>query len=81
MSTENSDFITRLKSAIEKAGATSKRVEIEKSLSDANVIANELNVPTILLSSGAINAHNKGEYVYLDDIEKNVEIIKNYVVD
>lgn len=80
-STENSDFITRLKSAIEKAGATSKRVEIEKSLSDANVIANELNVPTILLSSGAINAHNKGEYVYLDDIEKNVEIIKNYVVD
>lgn len=75
------------KGLIEKYIASAKKIGVEPkefrnpfSFSDANVIADQLQVPCILVSSGAVDAHTENEFVYVDELNKNSLIIKEFLL-
>lgn len=75
------DLVERYRRAAYSVGITPKIKATTDSFSDANVLFDNLKSPCILVSSGAINAHKPNEFIYSDDLEKNAELIKEFLLD
>lgn len=73
-------LIEKYLASAEKIGVEPKECRNPFSFSDANVIADQLKVPCILVSSGAVDAHTRNEFVYADELDKNPLIIKEFLL-
>ena len=55
-------------------------LKINQSVSDGNVLFNELSIPTILYGPQGINYHKENEYVLKDSMLSYMEILEQYIL-
>lgn len=70
-----------LKKTLENLNISPIKKDDPKYITDANILVNaptaKGKLPCIVLANGAQNAHEVGEYVYIDDLETTRQIVKN----